>query len=111
VLKPLSAAVASGDPIRCVIRNTTANHSGKTNGITAPSQKAQEDILTRLHSEVDLRPDDTTFVEVRSKVRLVDAEITNSSFRGMERAHRLGMCSNLLDSPITDRKLYADSVE
>lgn len=65
MLKPLSEAVSGGDNIRAVIRNTTANHSGKTNGITAPSQKAQEDILTRLHGEIGLRPHETTFVEVR----------------------------------------------
>lgn len=64
VLKPLSEAVSCGDPIRAVIRNSITNHSGKTNGITAPSQKAQEDILTRLHGEIGLRPEETTFVEV-----------------------------------------------
>lgn len=65
MLKSLSEAISCGDNIRAVIRNTMANHSGKTNGITAPSQKAQEDVLTRLHGEIGLRADETTFVEVR----------------------------------------------
>jgi hypothetical protein len=93
VLKLLSEAIAGGDPIRAVIRNTSCNHSGKTNGITAPSQKAQEDILTRLHEEVGLRPDETTFVEVRQYLMLTNtAEIhdANSKARVMGPEPRLG---------------------
>ncbi|MFJ2239305.1 SDR family NAD(P)-dependent oxidoreductase [Streptomyces sp. NPDC087859] len=41
VLKPLSAAIADGDPIRGVIRGTAVNHGGRTNGYTVPSPKAQ----------------------------------------------------------------------
>ncbi|MFD8939811.1 SDR family NAD(P)-dependent oxidoreductase, partial [Streptomyces sp. NPDC059578] len=41
VLKPLSAAVADGDPIRGVIRGTAVNHGGRTNGYTVPSPQAQ----------------------------------------------------------------------
>ncbi|KUN25511.1 hypothetical protein AQJ23_16700 [Streptomyces antibioticus] len=41
VLKPLSAAIADGDPIRAVIRGTAVNHGGRTNGYTVPSPKAQ----------------------------------------------------------------------
>ncbi|MFG2129190.1 SDR family NAD(P)-dependent oxidoreductase [Streptomyces sp. NPDC048751] len=41
VLKPLSAALADGDPIRGVIRGTAVNHGGRTNGYTVPSPQAQ----------------------------------------------------------------------
>ncbi|MCJ1251296.1 hypothetical protein MMC30_008528 [Trapelia coarctata] len=63
ILKRLDDAIAAGDSIHAVIRNTVGNHSGRTRGITMPSQQAQEDVLLRVHTEVDLEPSDTTFVE------------------------------------------------
>lgn len=63
VLKPLSDALAAGDAVRAVIRNTAANHSGRTQGITMPSRWAQEALARQLHSEVGLDPHDTDFVE------------------------------------------------
>ncbi|MFB6887816.1 SDR family NAD(P)-dependent oxidoreductase [Kitasatospora sp. NPDC056327] len=41
VLKPLSAAIADGDPVRGVLRATAVNHGGRTNGYTVPSPQAQ----------------------------------------------------------------------
>ncbi|KAH1492661.1 hypothetical protein KXX52_004018 [Aspergillus fumigatus] len=38
VLKTLSAAVADGDPIDCIIRETGVNQDGRTRGITMPSK-------------------------------------------------------------------------
>jgi acyl transferase domain-containing protein len=63
ILKRLDDAVAAGDAVHAVIRNTIGNHSGRTRGITMPSQPAQEDILLRVHTEVGLKPSDTPFVE------------------------------------------------
>ncbi|KAI1329177.1 hypothetical protein F5Y16DRAFT_114131 [Xylariaceae sp. FL0255] len=42
VLKRLDDAIADGDPIRAVIRNSAVNQDGRTNGISLPSQAAQE---------------------------------------------------------------------
>ncbi|KAK9415784.1 putative Polyketide synthetase [Seiridium unicorne] len=41
VLKRLSDAIADGDAIECVIRETGVNQDGRTNGITVPSPTAQ----------------------------------------------------------------------
>jgi acyl transferase domain-containing protein len=65
ILKRLSDALADGDPIRAVIRNTAAGHSGKTDGISLPSRTAQADLLWKVHADVGLLPDDTVLVEVR----------------------------------------------
>ncbi|KAF6574017.1 beta-ketoacyl synthase N-terminal-like domain-containing protein, partial [Paenibacillus sp. EKM211P] len=40
LLKPLSKAIADGDPIHAVIRGTSINHGGKTNGYTVPNPTA-----------------------------------------------------------------------
>ena len=75
LVKRLADAVRDGDSIRAIIRNTAASHSGKTNGITMPSQAAQVQLLTRLHQEVGLDPKDTGYVEVsNSSAILVSME-------------------------------------
>ncbi|KAF2725988.1 thiolase-like protein, partial [Polychaeton citri CBS 116435] len=63
ILKRLDDAIAAGDPIHSVIRHTVGNHSGRTRGITMPSQPAQEDVLLRVHREVGLEPSETSYVE------------------------------------------------
>ncbi|KAI9715397.1 MAG: Type I Iterative PKS [Chrysothrix sp. TS-e1954] len=63
IIKRLPDAIASGDPIRAVIRNSACGHCGRTQGITMPSRIAQEEILRRVHEEIDLDPNETPFVE------------------------------------------------
>ena len=41
VLKPLSQAKASGDPIYAIIRGCAVNQDGHSNGLTAPNPRAQ----------------------------------------------------------------------
>ena len=41
LLKPLAQAMAEGDHIHGVIRGTSINHGGKTNGYTVPNPQAQ----------------------------------------------------------------------
>lgn len=78
IVKRLADAVRDGDSIRAVVRNTAASHSGRTNGITMPSQSAQVQLLTRLHQEVGLDPRDTGYVEVsRSIMALIAVGLVN----------------------------------
>ncbi|MCX7923144.1 MAG: SDR family NAD(P)-dependent oxidoreductase, partial [Clostridia bacterium] len=45
LLKPLSRAIADKDHIYAVIRGTSINHGGKTNGYTVPNPNAQGDLI------------------------------------------------------------------
>lgn len=54
VLKPLSAALADGDPIQCVIRETGVNHDGRSPGITMPSAKAQTALIRSTYAKAGL---------------------------------------------------------
>ena len=45
LLKPLSRAVADQDHIYAVIRGTSINHGGKTNGYTVPNPNAQGELI------------------------------------------------------------------
>ncbi|TLD19852.1 hypothetical protein PspLS_09593 [Pyricularia sp. CBS 133598] len=54
MLKRLSDAIADGDVIEGVIRNTGFTHDGRTLGITMPSGQAQSDLIRRTYAEAGL---------------------------------------------------------
>jgi acyl transferase domain-containing protein len=57
MIKSLFDALASGNAVRAVIRNTATNCSGWTPGITMPSRITQEKLLLKVYRDVgsDLR--------------------------------------------------------
>ena len=63
ILKPLDDALADGDAIRAVIRSCVANSDGKTNGLTVPSQTAQEDLIRTAYDRAGLDPRETAYFE------------------------------------------------
>ena len=63
VLKRLEDAVAAGDPVRAVIRNTGCNQDGKTNGITLPNSQSQETLIRSTYRAAGLSPAETAVVE------------------------------------------------
>ncbi|MGC4809203.1 SDR family NAD(P)-dependent oxidoreductase [Micromonospora sp. DT228] len=63
VLKPLSRALADGDDVWCVIRGSAANNDGLSNGLTAPSSEAQEDVLREAYRRAGVDPGDVHYVE------------------------------------------------
>lgn len=61
VLKTLSAALADGDHIECLVRETGFNQDGRTKGITMPSPTAQTDLIRQTYRRAGLdlqRPSD-----------------------------------------------------
>ncbi|KAB8233744.1 uncharacterized protein BDW43DRAFT_310755 [Aspergillus alliaceus] len=54
VLKTLSQAVADGDRIECVIRETGLNQDGRTPGITMPSSVAQAELIRSTYARAGL---------------------------------------------------------
>ena len=56
VLKRLSDAIADGDHIECVIRETGANQDGFSNGITVPSSEAQAALIRQTYAKAGLDP-------------------------------------------------------
>lgn len=63
IIKRLSDAVAAGDPIRAVIRETSLNQDGKTETITSPSSAAQEALLRDCYRSAGLDPRETQYFE------------------------------------------------
>lgn len=63
VLKPLSQAVADVDRIYAVILGSATNQDGRTNGITVPSQAAQEAMLHTAYQRAGVAPGQVSYVE------------------------------------------------
>lgn len=55
-LKPLSQALADGDHIESIIRETDTNSDGRTPGITMPSPEAQADLIRSTYRAAGLDP-------------------------------------------------------
>jgi phthiocerol/phenolphthiocerol synthesis type-I polyketide synthase C len=63
VLKPLSRALADGDPIYAVIRGSAINQDGRSNGLMAPNPLAQEAVLRTAYRSAGASPGDVQYVE------------------------------------------------
>jgi acyl transferase domain-containing protein len=56
LLKPLSRALADGDPVYAVILASAVNQDGRTAGISAPSQSAQEALIRETCQRARIAP-------------------------------------------------------
>jgi myxalamid-type polyketide synthase MxaB len=63
VLKRLSDAEASGDPILAVIKGSGVSQDGRSNGLTAPHGPSQELAIKRALKHANLQPKDIQYVE------------------------------------------------
>ncbi len=63
LLKPLSTALADGDPIQGVIRASAVNHGGRTNGYTVPSPTAQAAAIRRALKKSGLKAGQLGYIE------------------------------------------------
>ncbi|EFQ32290.1 beta-ketoacyl synthase domain-containing protein [Colletotrichum graminicola M1.001] len=60
VLKTLSAALADGDHIEAIIRETGVNQDGRSRGITMPSAAAQASLIRATYAKAGLDPESKT---------------------------------------------------
>ncbi|WP_158896200.1 type I polyketide synthase [Amycolatopsis anabasis] len=58
VLRRLADALRDGDRVLGVVRATGINYDGRTNGLTAPSRRAQADLVRRVHTEAGVTATD-----------------------------------------------------
>ncbi|APU42862.1 hypothetical protein BSL84_26850 [Streptomyces sp. TN58] len=63
VLKPLSEALRDGDRVSAVIRGSAVTSDGRTNGLLAPSRRAQEDVVRLALAGAGARPSEVGYVE------------------------------------------------
>lgn len=63
LLKPLSAAIADNDHIHAVIKGSSINHGGRTNGYTVPNPNAQADVIAEALQRANVNPRTISYVE------------------------------------------------
>jgi len=63
VVLVLRKGVPSAQPVHGVILASDVNSDGRTNGISLPSSKAQEELLNRVYSRAGIDPERLSFVE------------------------------------------------
>jgi 3-oxoacyl-(acyl-carrier-protein) synthase len=63
VLRRLSDAERGRDPVLAVIRGTAVNQDGRSNGLTAPSGAAQEEVIRTALRDAGVEPDQVGYVE------------------------------------------------
>ncbi|KAI9150039.1 LOW QUALITY PROTEIN: Highly reducing polyketide synthase lcsB [Paramyrothecium foliicola] len=63
-IRRLSQAIQDGDQIRAIIRGTSVNSDGRTNGMLTPSTNAQEALIRQTYQQAGIRDlSETAFVE------------------------------------------------
>ncbi|MFJ8229751.1 SDR family NAD(P)-dependent oxidoreductase [Streptomyces sp. NPDC094448] len=63
LLKPLARAVEDGDTVYGVIRGTSVNHGGKTNGYAVPNPRAQHQVIGHALREAGVDAGSVSYVE------------------------------------------------
>ncbi|WP_437483072.1 SDR family NAD(P)-dependent oxidoreductase [Sorangium sp. So ce1014] len=63
LLKPLSRALADGNPIYAVIRASGENHGGHARSLTAPNPRAQADLVADVHEAAGIDPTTVGYIE------------------------------------------------
>jgi len=63
LLKSLSHAIADGDHIYAVIKGSSLNHGGKTNGYTVPNPLAQAAVIETAYLNANIDPSTISYIE------------------------------------------------
>ncbi len=63
VLRRLEDAVAAGERVLAVIRGSAVNQDGRSNGLTAPSRPAQEEVLQGALRAAGVGPESLSYIE------------------------------------------------
>lgn len=104
VLKRLSDAIADGDHIECLIRETGANQDGYSNGLTVPSSDAQAALIRQTYARAGLDPKDP-----RDRPQFFEAHGTGTKAGDPKEAAAIHECFSRQDDD--DAPLYVGSVK
>ncbi|MFJ3778139.1 type I polyketide synthase [Streptomyces sp. NPDC090075] len=64
VLKPLSRALADGDPVHAVLLGSAVGNDGATDGLTVPGAATQAEVIRRALDRSGVRAEDVQYVEL-----------------------------------------------
>lgn len=94
LLKPVNKAIEDGDHIYAVIKGTTVNHGGKTNGYTVPNPNAQALLIANALEKTGIDPRTISYIEAHGTgTALGDPiEITGLTKAFEEQTKEKGFC-------------------
>ncbi|KAL8654407.1 MAG: hypothetical protein Q9226_003450 [Calogaya cf. arnoldii] len=104
VLKRLSDAIADGDHIECLIRETGANQDGFSNGLTVPSSDAQTMLIRQTYAKAGLDPQNP-----RDRPQFFEAHGTGTKAGDPKEAAAISKC--FTGEGDSDTPLYVGSVK
>ncbi|MBE5827075.1 MAG: aminotransferase class I/II-fold pyridoxal phosphate-dependent enzyme [Butyrivibrio sp.] len=79
LLKKYADAVKDGDTVYAVIAGSAVNQDARSNGLTAPSGKAQEEVIGKALQNAGMKPEDVDYIELHGTgTRLGDPIELNS---------------------------------
>ncbi|MGY6530407.1 MAG: alpha/beta fold hydrolase [Cyanobacterium sp.] len=83
ILKPLSKALADGDKVLAVIHGSAINQDGRSNGLTAPSGKAQQRVIQSAWKNASITPDKINYIEAHGTGTPLGDPIEVNSLAGL----------------------------
>ncbi len=92
LLKPLAQAIADGDHVHAIVKASSLNHGGKTNGYTVPNPKAQAELILEALTLGQVNPQTINYVEAHGTGTALGDPI---EIAGMTRAFREAAVSSL----------------
>ena len=94
VLKPLSSALADGDPIHALILGSAMGQDGRTNGLMAPSREGQEAMLREAYQAAGVLPGSVQYVETHGTGTLLGDSMEAKALGAVIGADRMnGPCA------------------
>jgi hybrid polyketide synthase/nonribosomal peptide synthetase ACE1 len=106
VLKRLSDAIADGDHIECIIRETGVNQDGHTKGITMPSAISQASLIQDCYRRAGLDP-----LQQKDRCQYFEAHGTGTPAGDPQEAEALHMVFFPEESPDLNDVLYVGSIK
>lgn len=85
LLKPLSKALADGDPIHAIIKGSAINNDGAASGLTAPDAEAQEQVILKAWQKARIEPSSLSYIEAHGTGTVLGDPI---EFKGLTAAFR-----------------------
>ncbi|RWA13463.1 hypothetical protein EKO27_g1633 [Xylaria grammica] len=116
VIKPLKKAIADGDDIESVIRNTGVNQDGRSAGLTVPSAAAQAELMRKTYAKCGL-----DYLKDEDRCQYFEAHGTGTKAGDPKEAEGISMtffpshdledCNGLTDEIKGDRKIQVGSIK
>ncbi|KAF3480538.1 uncharacterized protein GIQ15_05885 [Arthroderma uncinatum] len=88
IIKRLKDALAAGDPIRAIIRESVLNQDGKTETLTSPSKEAQEALMQDCYAKAGLEPIQTQYFEAHGTGTATGDPIEVGAIASVFQSHR-----------------------